>query len=268
MSENQTTEYLKTQTVMQKLEPLFFSMGCFGTDEDADPDAFIIHKFGRSASLTNATWSTVWDHAETVPTYPLLDEEKTMYLVSTSSDEVADIKVFYLDGNFERKKVTITMTGDTNVLVATDVMRPYRMVNVSADSTIGIINLVDGDDTVYAEIVDSGEEYNQTQMAVYTVPLGYTAVVFSINAGVGSGKEVEIHYKAQPNGEANKTKIPLMLYQANYQEAFSIPFKFPEKTFLNVTAKAGGTGITATARFSMYLIKTPLFEELCRQISI
>lgn len=257
----------------QKLNSLLFALGCFGTDDDVDPDGFIIQKFGRSASLPNGEWATVYDANDVENIYPILDTEETMYIISSSSRDSAEIRVYYLDGDYNRQKVDVTLNGDTEVLVADDVMRPYRMKIIDNKANVGDIDLVNASDVVYARIIDSGEGFNQTQMAVYTIPAGYTGIVTSINAGVGSSNlslfsaGVELHYKVKKHREANKTKIPLILYQSNYYEQFSIPHIFPEKTYLNVQAKAGAANITATARFYIYLIKTDILNNICSKIN-
>ena len=125
--------------------------------------------------------------------------------------------------------------------------------------TLGIPNV-----TTYAQIFNGN---NQTQMAIFTVPKGYTCFVTSITYTVVAGKPVIFHDEARFKGSVFDTTKPFRntrtIYVENTYTLQLEPYgKFPEHADLQVTALATQNGSSSEVAFRYILIPNTLLEEL------
>lgn len=105
--------------------------------------------------------------------------------------------------------------------------------------------------TVHAQIIDGN---NQTLMAVYTIPAGYTWLVVKGKASCGKGKEVEVNFRGRPLGGVFGLYHSFYIYETNYEYEFWVPLSIPEKTDIFVEAKSD-LATKVSAVFDIILIK-------------
>ena len=145
-----------------------------------------LFKFGNNSDI-NGSLETIWSHGG-LYVYPTSAIQ--MKVSSSSADDAAlgtgarTVSVQGLDQDYNEVAETVTLTGQTAVLTTTTFIRVFRAFVITAGSggtAAGTIYVGTGTvtsgvpATVYAEIA-LGE--NQTTMAVWTVPAGYTFYVY------------------------------------------------------------------------------------------
>lgn len=213
-------------------------------------------KFGRAPSISNGQWGTVWDGSVDYP-YPTVNLVSPS-IVSTDVSDDQDIVIEAINDQFKFVKQTVSLNGTTPVNLPKDIMIPFRMENVSADSLLGEVTLVSNAVT-YAYIKNSGNEYNQSQMAIMAIPVGYYGLVTKVGftfAGTNAG---EVNYRAKPFGQAWKTKRPLDLNQPLVEQ---VDFFFDEKSLIDVRAKPSTANSAASAWFDLILVEKEVFHRI------
>jgi len=213
-------------------------------------------KFGRAPTLVNGQWGTIWDGNVD---YPYADVNLVSpTLVSTNAGDTQTINIEGVDEDFQYVNMDVVLTGDTPVSLPEDIMLPFRMENMSADSLAGTVSLSVGA-TDYAIIRNGANEYNQTQMAIMVVPAGYYGLVTKVGFSYAGNNTGEVNYRSKSFGGAWKTKRPLDINEVYSEE---VDFFFPEKTILDVRAKPSTANTSASAWFDLILVEKEVFHAL------
>ena len=218
------------------------------------PDAYITWKFGYSTAA-GTTIETIWDHTGLYVYH--LDygaSAKAIDIVSSSaSDTAVTITVQGLDADGVLQTVTKTLTGTTAVTTTETWSRVFRAYNSSSTNLVGAVTITETAEVakILAKVSASDQ---QTLMAVYTIPLGYTGYLFQGTANIGSGKEAVITYTTRANGGVFRTQEKLPIYQAIIEA--SRPFqRIPALTDIEVRAAATQTGNVIGATMGILVIK-------------
>lgn len=102
----------------------------------------------------------------------------------------------------------------------------------------------------------------QTQVAVYTVPAGYTALITGIDGGVDSGKYATVNLNTR--SAAQTTSAPFAARRVRYTLAgvtgpFTVDFhsylSVPEKSDIWLSALGPSGGASVSGTFSLYLVE-------------
>ena len=131
-----------------------------------------INIFGYQSAV-GTTFIPIWENTTAYPAYP--SSAAIQYLWSSSSSDTTNtILVQGLDGSYNQISETVTLNGTTHVATTNSYLRINNLFVTSATAPVGIVNIGPSatlTTTQYAEIqVGAGK----SQMAVYTVPNGYT----------------------------------------------------------------------------------------------
>lgn len=225
-----------------------------------------IYKFGFNPDV-NGSLETIWDQGG-LYVYPTSAIQ--MKVSSTSADDTSagtgarTIVVYGLDENYNEAEETVTLNGQTEVLTTTTFIRVFRASVTTAGSGntaagniyIGTGTVTTGvPATVYAKIT-LGE--NQTLMALWTVPAGYTAYLLRDSFSVGTaspnqyvtGKLVQ-----RPFNEVFKTAQKITIVNGFLDQEYLIPVSFTEKTDIEARAFSSGTSNAVASTFNMIYIK-------------
>jgi hypothetical protein len=189
--------------------------------------------FGYQSAIGN-TKIPVWENA-TVYTY--ITSASTLTLVSTSASDNTSASVFIsgLDSSFNPITETLFLNGTTGVTTVNSYFRVNSMTLVSAGSSqttnVGTITLKQSSNVIAQINVGIGK----SQMAIYTVPAGYTfyldlAEVNSSNSYTSSNI---ITYSVQAIN--NVTGVKLSVLQQPFVAIYVVnrasdPFAYTEKT--------------------------------------
>ena len=219
------------------------------------PGHFQVAIFGYTNSIGNTTTpQTIWEGANnaTQNNYTYLSSASKLTLVSTTTD-TGVVFVSGLDSNYNLLSETITLTGTTPVLTVNSYLRVNGLYYTNG-ANVGTITAKVGT-TVYGYI---NPGFGQSQMAVYTVPNGYTFYQTLLQANSTLSNQAILFqtqeiYNLPSILNLNGYSIP---HNQNTQQAqispfstgfFNIPFTtpipFPQGTDLQWQAKTNSGGI-------------------------
>ena len=209
-----------------------------------------IFKFGFNNDIDN-TLETVWSQGGL---YTYLSSASTLYISSSSTaDDVTGtgartVTVIGLDANYDEASVTVDMDGQNGVQLgdASNWARVFRVlvetagtggqnagvlyVGTEASPTLGVPT------NKYAT-VPIGD--NQSLMALWTVPRGYTAYLLQTDvtlATTQNNKYATVSLVARPSGGVFNVKDRFVKSESSVHQGYEVPLKFLEKTDLEFRA--------------------------------
>ena len=226
-----------------------------------------LFKFGNNADI-NGSLETIWSHGG-IYAYPAA--ATAMKVSSSSTDDDAagtgarTVVVSGLDQNYNEASETVELDGQTEVLTTTTFIRVFRAYVATAGSggtAAGTIYVGTGTvtagvpATVYAEIA-LGE--NQTTMALWTVPAGYTLYITGGTFSAASNNVAQYvlgKFVVRPFGGVFRNAADITVNSNVFRYDWEIPLAIPEKSDIEARAIAlAGTNFYVTAAFEGMYIK-------------
>ena len=226
-----------------------------------------LFKFGNNEDI-NGTSEIIWSQGGAY-TYPSVAAQ-----VKVSSDSANDtaagvgartIVVSGLDASYNEISETVTLNGQTEVLTVNLFIRVFRAFVATAGSggtAAGVIYVGTGTvtagvpATVYASIPLGA---NQTQMAMWTVPAGYTLYIYSGNFSAASNNATQYvlgQFFVRSFGGVFRNVADITVNSNVFRYEWSIPIAVPEKADIEARAIAlSGTNFFVTASFEGIYIK-------------
>ena len=226
-----------------------------------------LYKFGYNPDV-NGDEETVWAQGGNM-TYPT--SAVTMFVSSTSANDANggtganSILIQGLDENYDEIEETVFLNGQTQVATQLAYLRVYRAFVTlagtggtsggtiyvgSSGATGGVPNT-----TVYANLSFG----NQTQIAAYTVPAGYTLYVDDINFTAAlsqANKTATCSFVSRTFGSnVFRTRLINVLQSNQLIAKFEYPQPFTEKTDLECRVITNTTNNAIGASFQGVLIK-------------
>ena len=176
-----------------------------------------VHKFGRNEAV-GTTQEDVWDGGGTYGFYPTAavacDVDST-----SASDASMSVRIFGLDGTGALQEEVVTLDAAdpsaTPVATANSYWRIFRMINESSADNVGAITLRNngaagglGDNTIGAQITIG---FNQTLMAIYTIPVGKTGYMVNWDASTdrnaGATAAVDLELRVRPASSVSARQV-------------------------------------------------------------
>ena len=226
-----------------------------------------VFKFGLNLSVGTA-FETIWSASNL---YTYLAAATVLKISSGSTDDASagtgarTVYVSGLDASYNEINEIVSLNGQTAVNTTKSYLRIYRMYVLTAGSggtAVGIIYAGTGTVTtgvpanVYAQI-EIG--YNQTAMAIWTVPAGYTAFMSSYTILSGSTTADTIFTGAlfirETGGVFRLQSSIKAVGGSGYNNIFETALKIPEKTDIELRAACSTAGASATGEFQIIYIK-------------
>ena len=228
-------------------------------------DAFTVSKFGFNPNIVAAV-ETVWDAGGVYP-WQSPGTGLTMTLQSTlAADDVLGtgaryVTIFWIDKDYNQQQTTVETDGTNPVAVGDDIYLPYRMVVTpgpngeaaagSGQTAAGTITL-ENTATVYSQIINGN---NQTLMALYTIPAGFTGYIMFGKASVGEGKTAEGKFFVRPLNGVFNLAHDFLLFQNSYDYPFGLPVGVNEKSDLDLRAISTAAGTTMSGAFDVIIVR-------------
>lgn len=217
-----------------------------------------VNIYGFQVSVTTAN-IPIWEVAGAY-TYPA--SATTMNLVSTVNTGAdlsgTTILIQGLDANYAPISETLALTGTTVAVTTKSYLRINNMA-VTAGAPTGTITLKNLANLVtYAQINPS---IGRTQMAVYTVPAGYTFYLSRIDAYTSAnGSSADwVQYR---NVSTTSSGVTALTQQAPFTNTYHaqrvMPRPFAEKTDIQLQAKTSANTYAVSIAAEGYLIKNDL----------
>lgn len=226
-----------------------------------------LFKFGNNPDC-NGSLETIWSHGG-LYVYPAA--ATVMQVSSSSADDAAlgtgarTISVQGLDANYNEISEVVTLNGQNQVATTLSYLRVFRAFVITAGSgqtAAGTIYVGTGAATsgvptaVYTEIA-LGE--NQTTMALWTVPAGYTAYMNRGTFSAASNNAAQYvlgKFVFRPLGGVFRNAADVTVNSNVIQYDFETPLALPEKTDIEARCIAlSGTNFYVTASFEITYIK-------------
>lgn len=210
-----------------------------------------VNIYGYQPSV-GTTSIPIWENAAQY-TYPV--SAITMY-VSGSNGDTAQITVVGLDSTYNIISEVVTMNGTTPVATTKQYLRVNSMF-VSAGSATnpaGVVYLKNQAATVTYAQINTG--IGRTQMALYTVPAGYTFFLQRVAIYTSLNGNDYVTYQNKTISSAGVVQVTQQAPFATSYDALRImPRPFLEKTDIQLMCRVQtGTGAVAVAQEG-YLIK-------------
>ena len=210
-------------------------------------DTSAIDKFGYNPSV-GASYETIWDQGGTYA-YLSSAQQLTATSAAGATDDGVEVSIQGLDANWEEQTVTVTL-GATGVATTTETFRRIFRAFVSNGQEAQGDIAISYDGVTYAYIET---EFQQTMMAVYTVPAGKTAYVLSGNLSTLKDKDCTAKLMMRRDGGVFRAAGLIMTSGAAFQRQWSVPPSVPAKTDIEIRAKTGATG-PVSAGFEIILV--------------
>jgi hypothetical protein len=223
-----------------------------------------IHKFGHAPKFSAAAGEvTIWDAADSDSaslnyTYDWPTGAGISNIVSSSTSDVTTITIEGLDANTNMLTQSVVLNGATPVALTQPMHRVFRAYNSGSTNLVGNITIYSGAN-VYGLV---GAASQQTEMALYTVPLNFKAkmkgMYFSIARGIGTAADYDLFlYKREAGG------VFRLQHRATIDEAingqylikFEKPLEFAEGTDIELRATTTGADRSIAAGFEIELEK-------------
>lgn len=209
-----------------------------------------IDKFGYLA-VSTTSFQTVWDGGST---YAYPSSAVNMQVVSDeSADNGVEITIQGLDADYNQISETVTLD-DTDsagaVQTTQQFLRVFRAFVANGTDITGDITISNGG-TTYAKVLAL---YQQTLMAVYTIPAGYRGYLVAGNLSVEKNQPVVAKLMVRRLGGVLRTTGLVTSFGVPFQRVWQLPPVIPEKSDIEIRAKAGATTSIA-AGFEILLEK-------------
>lgn len=218
---------------------------------------------GYTTVLGTVDVTTVWT-GNTKYAYPTVAAQ--MFVSSTSALDTAagtganSVVVKGLNASYAAISEVVALNGQTGVGTVNSFLRVFGVTVISAGSTTanqGTVYVGNGTITAgvpankYAIALPSD---NNSFLASYTVPAGYTAFVAQAVVSIGKNKDVEWSTWVAPFGMPMRKARNGYLYQSSTVQVNNVPLVAPEKTDIEVRGKSANASTDMSINFDILLI--------------
>lgn len=214
------------------------------------PEAALF-KFGFRAGVGTVE-ETVWD-AGGLYQYPNSALTMTASSVGGATDQGVEVTITGLNSEWKEVTQVATLGADGTALLATPLIRCFRGFVSGSQEPTGDIDISSGG-TVYARIT-LGD--NQTLMAVYTVPAGFSAYIHQGTIASGSSqsnKYVTCKLKIREFGGVLRTAATTTLHNTFQAFDFGVPVVVGAKGDIEARAVSSSGSDDVSITFTIILV--------------
>lgn len=231
------------------------------------PNTLYVNKFGTAPDIdTGDDFLTVWDYKADYTFSTTADI--TLISSDSTQDTTQTIEVQGLDANWDIVTQTATLNGQTPDTLDTPLIRVFRMKNTGSTSLAGGVYLYvdtatisNGKPSVDSNIrayINNGN--NQTLMAIYSVPRGYSAYMPDFDIALSkrtAGSSIVKMFRRDFGGVFQIKEITALNSTGTgvHEHNYPVPPKINEKTDIIFKADASANDIGVSAMFTLILIK-------------
>ncbi len=224
----------------------------------------VVNKFGGNTSVADGVREDVWDGGGTYSFPSTAAITHIRQVADQAAMRGATIELQGLDASWALTVQTKALDGsDTSTLVEIDtpLIRIFRMkvlADVVGDENIQALSAT-SPEIIYSQMTAGN---NQTLQAIYTVPVGYTAMMTSYYASTteSTGKEpksteISLWTADRSNGYEFQLKHAMGIPKAGagVQHRFEPHFKIGEKTDIKIAAEPNNEDASVHAGFDLTL---------------
>ena len=220
-----------------------------------------IHKFGAVPQMSINTTGTCWDKNDTLYPWSSLTSASVLTAQAVNaSDNGKILTVEGLDSNYEPQTDTITLSSSGTASTTKQFLRVYRGYISTGAANVGAIDVRIGANTVL--YINIG--LAQTLMMVYTVPADKELLLLKGACTSQAGADASGFFYLRFFGEtAFRIQHSFEVSGADgYEYEFSVPFRVPEKTDIDVRLTTRSNNGRYTAAFDGVLVDVPRTQQV------
>ena len=194
-----------------------------------------VFKFGYNGDIDDSE-ETIWDVGG-LYAYPASAVTMTATSSSGATDEDVEVTIQGLDASYNELSETVTLDASGTATTTGSFLRVYRAFVSGDTASAGNITIANGG-TTYAYVSSADQ---QTLMALWTVPAGYTAYLFQIDTTaftVQNNKVATIRMITRELNGVFRTQQKFDLFEGSYHQDITCPQPIPEKTDIEFRAIA------------------------------
>ncbi len=241
------------------------------------PGYSAVDKFGINPTITTTSDpEDIWEGGG-LYTYDTNGTAPIVSLASSSASDTEDINVQGLDINGAFVSQTITLVGTTRQALTTPLWRVYRMSNDGTSNLVGNVFCYTGTgavpsvgDSEVRALITNG--YNQTLMALYTIPKGKVGFLYRGEIGLewsGTGffanpEGARAHYYSRRFGKVFKCKKSISVSTAGssiFQDKRSFPDIIPALTDIRLNVVQVSDTMGAWGTLDILLVDEDKFSQ-------
>lgn len=219
-----------------------------------------VNKFGRNTDI-DTTQEDIWDGGGD---YTFSTSADITDIVSSNAGDTMSIEVQGLDSGWNLVVQNVTLTGTTSATLGTALIRVFRARNLTSTAALGDIQIGVGSTTSSFSAANLRAQislgYEQTRMAIYTIPNGKTGYMTShwgnINKSNTSGA-LDCTMWERSFGGVFRAQTPNGLIAAgssHYQHKLDPYQKFSAKTDIKMTGIGSTNNFDVSAGFDLVLV--------------
>jgi hypothetical protein len=213
-----------------------------------------VFKFGYNEEIQNVE-ETIWDVGG-LYAYPSSAVTMTATSSSGATDENVQVTMQGVDASYNELSETVTLNASGTATTTGSFLRVNRAFVASGTASAGNITIANGG-TTYAYV---SALHQQTLMAIWTVPAGYTGYLFQVDTTaftVQNNKVATIRMITRELNGVFRTQQKFDLFQASYHQDIVCPQPILEKTDIEFRAIADSSNadLRVSATFDIIYIE-------------
>jgi hypothetical protein len=213
-----------------------------------------VFKFGYNGVIQNVE-ETIWDVGG-LYTYPSSAVAMTATSSAGATDENIEVTIQGVDTNYAELSETVTLNVSGTATTSGSFLRVYRAFVSGSTASTGNITIANTG-TTYAYMSSADQ---QTLMALWTVPAGYTAYLFQLDTTaftVQNNKVATIRMLTRELNGVFRTQNKFDLFEGSYHQDITCPQPIPEKTDIEFRAIADSSNadLRVAATFDIIYIE-------------
>lgn len=213
-----------------------------------------VFKFGYNGVIQNVE-ETIWDVGG-LYAYPSSAVAMTATSSSGATDENVEVTIQGVDTNYAELSETVTLDSSGTATTTGNFLRVYRAFVSGSTASAGNITITNSS-TTYAYLSAADQ---QTLMALWTVPAGYTAYLFQIDTTaftVQNNKVATVRMVTRELNGVFRTQNKFDLFEGSYHQDITCPQPIPEKTDIEFRAIADSSNadLRVAATFDIVYIE-------------
>lgn len=230
-----------------------------------------LKKFGANPEV-GTTEETIWDlggkynYPTVAAPLTVSSTDATDTAAGTGARTISISGLVDNSGSWDEFEVTVPMNGQTPVAVVPNCIRVFRAKVVTAGSAgrangnihVGTGTVTGGVPAQTLAYIANG--YNQTLMAIYTVPSGKRCYIREFFVTSGKAQFVTVLSKARSFGEVFQTKRVVGILGGNFIFKNEIPFVFEAKTDIEISAFSDTAPVPIQAGFDMIIANAANYD--------
>ena len=201
-------------------------------------------KFGYNA-LIQEVEETIWEHGG-LYVYPTSALTMTATSSLGATDSAVTLTASGLDVNYNEISENLVLSGDGTATTTKQFFRINRVFVTGPKALTGVVSFINNG-TTYASLNSD----NQTLMALWTVPAGYTAYVIQTDVTVlteTNNKFGTIRLVTRLPGSVFRTQDMFSAQNSDVTRSYSLPLPILEKT--DIEFRAIGSSVNSNLRVS------------------